>query len=159
MRDQIRVENQKRKCVIPNSRSTEETIAWFSAQVAKRFDGIRVVPVGSPDGSIVRYLVAPADRFKDELLPAQKARQEQAGAMPPEIYGHDLFELVRGNVVRLRDGSRIAIDSERALRTVLDRFLQSNSFDNRLLVTLVERIREGQAAARKANSSLGYDNQ
>jgi hypothetical protein len=152
------VENQKRQCVNSDSKTNDESIAWFSVQVAKAHEGIRVVQVPSADGSIVRFLVAPADKFKDELLPAQKARQEQAGAMPPEIYGHDLFELVKGNVVRLRDGSRIAIDSERALRTVLDRFLQSNSFDNRLLVTLVERIREGQAAARKANSSLGYDN-
>ncbi len=128
----------------------EETLAHFSAQVAKRFDGMRVVPVLSPDGSIVRYLVAPADKFKDELLPAQKARQEQAGAMPPEIYGHDLFELVLGNVVRLRDGSRIDLQTKDSLRSILSRFLDPTCFDGMQLSTLVERIREGQNASRKA---------
>lgn len=130
--------------------STAEVIAHFASTVAKRFDGIRVVPVASPDGSIVRYLVAPADRFKDELLPAQRARQIDAGAMPPEIYGHDLFELVKGNVVRLRDGSRIDLRSTDSLRSVLSRFLDTDTFDGKLLITLVERIREGQNASRKS---------
>lgn len=133
--------------------STDDPIAWFSFQVAKRFDGIRIVRVPSPDGSIVRFLVAPADRFKDELLPAQRARQIDAGALPPEVYGHDLFELVKGDVARLRDGSRIDLRSPDSLRSVLSRFLDPESFDGRQLATIVERIREGQNAARKATRS------
>jgi hypothetical protein len=131
----------------------DEPIAWFSDKVAKRFDGIRIVRVPSPDGSIVRFLVAPADRFKDELLPAQRARQIDSGALPPEIYGHDLFELVKGNVVRLRDGSRIDLHAPDSLRSVLSRFLDPESFDGRQLATIVERIREGQNATRKASRS------
>jgi hypothetical protein len=130
-----------------------EILRWFSDKVAKRFDGIRIVRVPSPDGSIVRFLVAPAERFKDALLPFEKARQEDAGALPPEIYGHDLFELVKGNVVRLRDGSRVDLRSPDSLRSVLSRFLDPESFDGRQLATIVERIREGQNAARKSNRS------
>lgn len=129
----------------------DETIVQFSDKVAKRFVGIRVVRVPNLDGSIVRFLVAPADRFKDELLPAQKARQEQAGAMPPEIYGHDLFELLKGNVVRLRDGSRIPFRDDSGLHSILSRFLDPTSFDGTQLSTLVERIREGQNASRKSS--------
>lgn len=127
----------------------DETVRDFSERVAKTHVGIRVARSPSPDGSIVRFLLAPAERFKDELLPAQKARQEQAGAMPPEIYGHDLFEVVKGNVVRLRDGSRISFADESGLRSIISRFLDPNSFDGRQLAMLVERIREGQQAARK----------
>lgn len=129
----------------------EEIVAWFSSQVAKRFDGIRIVQVPSPDDSIVRFLVAPADRFKDELLPAQRARQIDAGALPPEIYGHDLFELINGNVVRLRDGSRIDLRTPDSLRSVLSRFLNPESFDGRQLARIVEQIREGQNAVRKSS--------
>jgi hypothetical protein len=131
----------------------DETIRWFSEKVAKRFDGIRIVRVSSPDGCIVRFLAAPADRFKDELLPAQRARQVDAGALPPEVYGHDLFELLRGNVVRLRDGSRIDFASHDSLRSILSRFLDPESFNGRQLVQIVERIREGQNAARKVARS------
>lgn len=131
--------------------TNNETIAEFSEKVAIWFVGIRLVRVANIDGSIVRFLVAPADRFKDELLPAQKARQEQAGAMPPEIYGHDLFELVTGNVVRLRDGSRLPFRDASGLHSIISRFLDPASFDGMQLSTLVERIREGQLASRKSN--------
>lgn len=130
----------------------------FADTVAKAYEGIRVVQVLSVDGSIIRFLVAPADKFKDELLPAQKARQEQAGAMPPEIYGHDLFELLKGNVVRLRDGSRLSWADDRELRLLLLRFLDQNSYHGQQLVMLIDRIREGQAAARKANSTHAFAN-
>jgi hypothetical protein len=136
----------------PNAAGGGDTLRWFSEKVAKRFDGIRIVRVPSPDDCIVRFLVAPADRFKDELLPAQRARQVDAGALPPEVYGHDLFELVKGNVVRLRDGSRIPLSSPDSLRSVLSRFLDPESFDGRQLAQIVERIREGQNAARKSSS-------
>lgn len=112
---------------------------------------MRIVRVPSPDGSIVRFLVAPAERFKDGILPAQRVRQTDAGALPPEIYGHDLFELAEGNVVRLRDGSRLTLPSPDSLRSVLSRFLDSDSFDARTISVLVDRIREGQNAARKSS--------
>lgn len=131
--------------------STEETIRWFSDKVAKRFDGVRIVRVPNVDGSIARFLVAPVDRFKDELLPAQRARQIDAGALPPEIYGHDLFELVNGSVVRLRDGSRTTIASAESFRLVLSRFLDPVSFDGMQLAKFVEWIREGQNASRKSS--------
>jgi hypothetical protein len=60
--------------------------------------------------------------------------------------------------VRLRDGSRISFVDESGLRSILARFLESNSFDGRQLATLVERIREGQNASRKSATSLGYAN-
>lgn len=131
----------------------EQTLSWFFDKVAKRFDGIRVVRVSSFDGSIVRFLVAPAERFKDGISDAQRARQIDAGALPPEVYGHDLFELVNGNVVRLRDGSRIDLRTHDSLRSVLSRFLDPNSFDGRQLVQIVERIREGQNASWKTRAN------
>ena len=108
----------------------------------------------SPDGSIVRYLVAPAEaeKNKDTLEKLQKAQQKKAGAMPPEVYGHDLFELLRGNVVRLRDGLRIPFRDDDGLRAILSRFLDSTSFDGMQLARLVEQIHEGQNASRKAAS-------
>lgn len=130
----------------------DEILRWFSEKVAKRNDGIRIVRVPSPDGSIVRVLVAPADRFKDGILDAQRARQIDAGALPPEIYGHDLFELVNGNVVRLRDGSRVNLVDAMHLRTILDRFFVSGTYDNRVLVQCIDDIREGQRASRKNRS-------
>ena len=129
-------------------------IEEFSKTVASRFEGMRVVPVDNPDKSIVRFLVAPADRFKDALLPAQRARQIDAGAMPPEVYGHDLFELLRGNVVRLRDGSRIPFCDDDGLRSILSRFLDSTLFDGMQLVRLIEQIRDGQNTSRKAAPRL-----
>ena len=132
--------------------SFAEILRWFSEKVAKRNEGIRIVRVPSPDGSIVRFLVAPADRFKDELLPAQRARQIDAGALPPEIYGHDLFEVVNGNVVRLRDGSRVNLVDVAQLRTILDRFFTPNTYDNRVLGQCIDDIREGQRASRKSRS-------
>lgn len=126
-----------------------ETIDHFCAKVAKHNEGIRIVRVPSPDGSIVRFLVAPADRFKDGILDAQKARQIDAGALPPEVFGHDLFELVNGNVVRMRDGSRVNLNNEDSLRAILDRFLTPGTYDNRILSQCIEAIREGQRASRK----------
>lgn len=137
----------------PNAAAVGETLSRFSDKVAKRFDGIRVVRVPSPDGSIVRFLVAPSERFKDGISEAQRARQIDAGALPPEVYGHDLFELVNGNVVRLRDGSRIDLRTPDSLRSVLSRFLDSDSFDGKTLTRIVEQIREGQNASRKSHSS------
>lgn len=131
----------------------DDPIVWFCETVAKRFTDMRIAKVPSPDGAIARFLVAPADRFKDEILPAQKARQEQAGAMPPEVYGHDLFELLKGNVVRLRDGSRIAFYDANGLRAFLSKFLDPGSFHGQQLTLFVERIREGQNAFRKGSST------
>lgn len=132
--------------------SFDETIDRFCAKVAKHNEGIRVVRVSSPDGSIVRFLVAPSDRFKDGIPDAQKARQIDAGALPPEIYGHDLFELVNRSCVRMRDGSRVNLSGESSLRAILDRFFAPNTSDHRLLARCVEFIREGQRASRKNRS-------
>jgi hypothetical protein len=68
--------------------------------------------------------------------------------MPPEVFGHDLFELVNGNVVRLRDGSRINLSDEHSLRAILDRFLTVGTYDNRMLTQCIDDIREGQRASR-----------
>lgn len=126
-----------------------ETIDRFCAKVAKQNEGIRIVRVPSPDGSIVRFLVAPSDRFLSDMSEAQKHRQKDAGALPPEIYGHDLFELVNGNCVRLRDGSRANLSGEDSLRAILDRFLDPGTYDHRTLLQCIEAIREGQRASRK----------
>jgi len=146
MRDQIRMGHSQEQHL------NDEILRWFSEKVAKHNEGIRIVRVPSPDGSIVRFLVAPADRFKDELLPAQRARQIDAGALPPEIYGHDLFELVNGNVVRLRDGSRVNLADAAHLRTILDRFFVPGTYDHRMLSQCIDDIREGQRAIRKSRS-------
>ena len=129
--------------------SFDETISEFSRKIAKRNEGIRVVRVPSPDGSVVRFLVAPADRFKDDIPDAQKARQIDAGALPPEIYGHDLFELVNGNCARMRDGFRVNLSNDASLRTILDRFFIPNTYEHRMLSQCIDDIREGQRAARK----------
>lgn len=129
-----------------------ETIDRFCSRVAKENEGIRVVRVPSPDGSIVRFLVAPSDRFKDGIPDAQRARQIDAGALPPEIYGHDLFELVKNECVRLRDGSRVNLSDESSLRRVLDRFFTPGTYDHRVLVQCIDDIREGQRASRKNRS-------
>lgn len=146
MRNQICMGNPQAKSL------NDEPIDRFCSKVAKEHEGIRIVRVPSPDGSIVRFLVAPMDRFKDELLPAQRARQIDAGALPPEIYGHDLFELVNGNVVRLRDGSRVNLVDAAHLRTILDRFFVPSTYDHRMLSQCIDDIREGQRAIRKSRS-------
>jgi hypothetical protein len=129
--------------------SETEVIKRFSNKVAKTHDGIRIVQVPSVDGSIVRFLVAPAEKFMDTMLPAQKARQVDAGALPPEIYGHDLFELLNGNVVRLRDGQRVNVVEYTSFKSTLDRFLTEGTQEYRCLVQAVEHIREGQRAAAR----------
>jgi hypothetical protein len=127
----------------------DETIDRFVVKVAKDHAGIRVVRVPSPDGTIVRFLVAPADKFMDDMSAAQRARQIDAGALPPEIYGHDLFELLNGNVVRCRDGKRISVTSDLTLRMFLDRFFQPTTTEYRVFGQCVDDIREGQRASRK----------
>jgi hypothetical protein len=131
------------------SDSFSETIDRFVVKVAKDHDNIRIVRVSSPDGTIVRFLVAPADKFMDDMSAAQRARQIDAGALPPEIYGHDLFELLNGNVVRCRDGKRISVTSDLTLRMFLDRFFQNTTTEYRVLMQCIDDIREGQRASRK----------
>jgi hypothetical protein len=126
-----------------------ETIERFSKKVNKTYDDVRIVQVPSIDDAIVRFLVAPADKFLDTSPAYERARQQQAGAVPPEIYGHDLFELINGNVARLRDGRRVNVVEYISFKGTLDRFLTAGTQEHHDLVQAVEHIREGQRAAAR----------
>src|SRR5512139_3532341 len=105
----------------------------FSASVSSLLPDLRIARVRSAGGHAERFLVAPAQRFKDSLPLAQRARQADAGALPPEVHGEDLFELLPGPVFMSWDGTRTAADDESAARAYLARWLDESTSEGRRL--------------------------
>lgn len=122
----------------------------FAARVNHASPDVRIARVPSAGGACERVLVAPADRFKDGLPEAQRARQRDAGAMPPEVYGEDLFELLKDGTARLWDGRRVPLPDEQTARALLARFLVWSTAEGRRLARTSEKIREGMNAGRSA---------
>ncbi len=126
----------------------------FSASVHARHPDLRIARIRSTGGHTERFLLAPAQRFKDSLPLAQRARQADAGALPPEVHGEDLFELLLGPVFVSWDGTRTAANDEGAARAYLARWLDESTPEGRRLARCAERLREGVRAAEREGRRL-----
>lgn len=126
----------------------------FAAHVAKTYEDMKVVRISGAAGRI-RVMLVPTDRSRDDLLPAQRERQMSAGAVPTEAFGVDLFEVyvtTSGAELTHWNGRLVPLQAEDLLRRELVAFFDPSTLGGTRLASSAERLREGQAAAKRAAS-------
>lgn len=132
----------------------DDIFTAFASSVSARHRDLRIARVPSQGGRGERFLLAPASRFADALPSAQRARQADAGALPPEVYGEDLFEFLPGPVLVSWDGARTTPRDDDEIRALLGRWLDESTPEGRRFARCAERIRDGIRATERDRGRL-----
>jgi hypothetical protein len=130
-----------------------DLLSAFAARIEREHAGVRVIRHPSAGSSWVRVLLAPAERIRDDIPEAQRERQRSAGALAPEVFGHDLFEIREGlaPLVRTWTGGLVPVLNEETARALLSAFFDPRTDEGKRLAVLAGRIREGAAEARRGS--------